>query len=116
MEALLRSKGDRGRRRSRPQSFVTSHQKEYSELMAANISLHAPSLSAYECSERFEVSTYQKRKIRCSLYHAGSAGVSGDVTGPVSISRCATERKITGKEVAYFTALYSGRRLSLSGE
>lgn len=59
---------------------------------------------------------HQKRKILCSLYHAASTGVPEGAAGSASISRWATERKMTGNDVAYFSALYNWRRLLFNGE
>jgi len=82
--------------KSNPQSFVTSHQKEYSEFAAAARS--------------------QSRKSGCSPCHVSPVILSPfSFTRSVMTTRWAADRNITGKEVAYFKALKRGLRLSFAG-
>ena len=60
--------------------------------------------------------THHRRNSWCSPCHGWLAALS-PLRANVSDTtiRCAAERKITGKEEAYFSALKRGRRLSLFG-
>jgi hypothetical protein len=66
----------RGLRNSRPQSFVTSHQNENIELIAAKKSLKKVNASVRHTSSSSDEytggRTYQNEKIRCSMFQAMS--------------------------------------------
>ena len=90
-------------RSSRPQSFVTSHQNEYKELAAAANSLGGEQhQSTYK---EQDVDTHHKRK-----------SALPDAISCSSVVLWAAERKMTGKDDAYLSALYRGRRLSFVGD
>jgi len=84
-------------KRSRPQSFVRSHQKEYREFTSADRS--------------------HSRNSWCSPCQASLVTPSPfSATSSFTTIRCAADRKMTGKDVAYFKALYKGRRLLVPWE
>ena len=101
--------------RSKPQSFVTSHQNEYKELTRAARSLPFQQIKLERRRDATD-HTHHRRKRACSPCHASSITSSPfEAMRSDSTSRCAADKKITANELAYFRAFQSGRRLSFDG-
>ncbi len=62
-----------------------------------------------------ESDTYQRRKSMCPLFHPSLADSPFWAIRSDTTIRCAADKKMTGNELAYFTAFQSGRRLSFDG-
>lgn len=89
-------------RSSRPQSFVTSHQKEYNELIAAANSLGNADSKKKKVIINIMLA-YQKRKSASPCKTSFSVPCSSMILATTVL--WAAERKMTGNEEAYLSAL-----------